>query len=51
MNKENLLKILHELGEWTDREKAHIRADDWLLQYIGDEDIAEAFDNIEKWYS
>lgn len=53
MTKEELIKKLREckdIGE-ADPEKAHARADDLLLEYIGDFEIRVAFIDIEKWYA
>jgi len=51
--KENLIKILKECikNEKGDPEEYHITADQSLLKYIGDKEIAELFDEIYKWYS
>jgi hypothetical protein len=47
-------ELLEKLKSWhgeTDHEGAHIAADEILLEYINDEEIAKAFNDIEKWYS
>ncbi len=50
MTKEELINLLNALlGD--DPEGEHRKADELLLDYIGDEDIRKAFDEIEKWYS
>lgn len=53
MSKEQLLEKLRRLEELSesDKERAHIYADEALLKYINDPDISEAFDHIGKWYS
>jgi hypothetical protein len=53
MTKEELIERLKKLRELSDEdtEVAHCDADDALIEYIGDEEIAEAFDNIHKWYA
>lgn len=48
--KEKLLKELEELSELKDVEISHAEADEALVKYIGDKDIMEAFEKIEKWY-
>jgi hypothetical protein len=49
--RENLLKLLEELSNLKDVEIAHAEADEALLNFINDRDIAKAFEKIEKWYS
>ena len=34
-----------------DQEDNHIKADNLLLKYIGDDEIADAYYAIEKWYA
>jgi hypothetical protein len=48
--RERLLKILREC-RGSEPEDAHLNADEALLAYIGDDEIAEAFERIEKWYA
>ena len=59
MNKEELIKKLNTIckSTWTfhgkeypDIEANHFRADEALLEYINDEDISNAFNEIEKYY-
>ena len=52
LTKEELIEKLAALVEysWSNAEKAHQMADDLLLQYIGDDDIADAYDALEKLY-
>lgn len=52
MSKEQLIEKLLELAELNaDQEASHLKADDLLLEYIDDERVTEAFENIEKWYA
>jgi hypothetical protein len=48
-------EMLAQFRAWaagpTDEEIAHGRADEMLLEYIGDPEITEAFNNIPKWYA
>ena len=62
MEKEELLKKLNELidkseiyacGQFEtegDPSDWHIEADMYLLEFINDTEITEAFNKIEKWY-
>lgn len=49
MKKEELIKKLNGLNR--DPEMNHSKADELLLEYINDWDIADAFNNIRKWYA
>ncbi len=53
MTKEELIEKLRECQEISnhDQEEAHIRADDLLLEYIGEKDVTFAFIDINKWYA
>lgn len=51
MTKEELITKLNDLLSEHDAEKAHIKADELLLEYIDDMDIEVAYEAIEKWYS
>ncbi len=57
MTREELLAKLREMregqgpGQYRDVEADHFVADGLLLEYIGDEEVTDAFDSIEKWYS
>ena len=55
MTVDELIKNLERLKESVilcgDKEKIHIEADNLLLEYINNEKVTEAFDNIPKWYS
>lgn len=51
MDKETLLKKLRDLDGAADPEHAHAEADKLLLEFINDEEITEAFNNLELWYA
>ncbi|KKU60045.1 MAG: hypothetical protein UX81_C0005G0041 [Parcubacteria group bacterium GW2011_GWA2_47_12] len=61
MTKKQLVEQLQELAEgvkgweWNkdveSPEGAHVKADEALLKYIGDEEIRKVFDSIKKWYA
>lgn len=56
MTKQELLEKLNNIekpveGILRDSEDWHFEADDLLLEYINDEEIKEAYRNIEKWYA
>ena len=51
MTREELLSKLRSLHSSSDVEKAHGEADDALLVYLADEEIAEAYNAVEKWYA
>ena len=57
MTKEDLLKRFVTAQEqiktqrYYDEEDAHKDADNALIEYINDPEIAEAFNKIRKWYS
>lgn len=60
MNKKELVEKLKALkgkeinlfGNVTiDEEGNHIEADNLLLEYINDEEVTNAFKDIEKWYA
>jgi len=48
-------RILHRLRELSsdpiDTESGHGEADDLLLELIDDQEIADAYNTINKWYS
>ena len=48
--REELLKKLRDVSG-GDQEADHGMADDALLEYIGDEEITKAFEDIPKWYA
>ena len=51
MTIEELVERLEKLSKIGDTESAHSQADDALLEYINDARVAEAFDNIDRWYA
>ena len=51
MEKKELLKVLKKLQKAQDPESEHGIADDALLAYIGDEEIAKEYNKIKKWYA
>lgn len=51
INKEELIKKLKKLNNNNNQEENHIKADQLLLKYIGDKDIEDAFNKIDKWYA
>jgi hypothetical protein len=51
LTKAELLTKLAECATNYDCEEGHVIADGLLLDYIGDAEIKDAFDSIEKWYS
>jgi hypothetical protein len=57
VTKNELLKKLKELEELSlqddpnSPEQAHHMADKALLEFIGDEEISQAFASIYKWYA
>ena len=51
MTKDELLAKLREIADNLDTEVAHGDADDALLAFIGDDEIREAYDAIDKWYA
>lgn len=56
MSKDELILSLNEIRDRQrkgndDTELSHIDADNLLLDYINDEDIKKAFDELIKWYA
>ena len=51
MNKDTLLQALRALQDNDDYEVAHGEADNLLVEYINDPEIAEAYAKIGKWYA
>ena len=53
MTKNELIKALNELSREKniDYETTHIKADDLLIEYIKDNEIAQAYHGVGKWYS
>jgi hypothetical protein len=46
-----LLEVLRKCAENGDYEEAHADADDALIEYIGDEEIATTYAEVGKWYA
>lgn len=46
-----LIELLKKLAELDNPEDAHLQADIALLEYINNQEVTDAFDSIEKWYS
>jgi len=52
LNRKQLLDLLRGLqGDTGDKEVAHIEADEALLTYIDDIEVAQAFHDIDRWYA
>lgn len=51
MSLEELIKKLQAECHTDDYEKNHIKADDLLLEFINDERVTKAFNDIEMWYA
>lgn len=51
MNKQELLFKLRQLSASKDTEAAHSDADKFLLLFIDDQEIADAYNAIDKWYA
>lgn len=53
MDKKKLIIELQKISrtENDDYETTHYKADKLLLQYINDEEITKAYENVGKWYS
>lgn len=51
MVKSELIKRLKALAGEGDPECVHGIADDLLLDFIGDDEVTEAFEAIDKWYA
>ena len=62
MEKETLLKKLREIrarqdndalreNRYEDEEVDHFQADNFLIDFVDDEEIAKAFNDIKKWYA
>ena len=49
--RDQLLATLIMLGAQDEPEQSHIEADRLLIEYIDDQEIADAYSLIEKWYS
>ncbi len=51
MTIEELIKKLEALQTHGDPESGHQEADSALLEFIGNQEVTEAFEKIRKWYS
>lgn len=53
MEKKELIERLENIKKeyWWDTEEAHVEADSALIEYINDEEVTKAYDNIDKWYA
>lgn len=51
MSKEELLERLRTAGEDPDTEDAHADADQALIDFIDDEEIRTAYEDVPKWYA
>lgn len=51
MSKQELLEKLEELRGDDDFERVHIAADKFLIDFINDDEVSEAFDSVGKWYA
>jgi hypothetical protein len=51
LSRKQLVHALTALTEANDAEVAHSAADQLLIEYIDDEEIADLFKSIVKWYS
>jgi len=51
MTKRELIRKLIECAQNHDTEEAHADADDALLEFIDDDEIATAYREVEKWYA
>lgn len=50
MTKKQLLDVLTQCQD-LDIESGHIEADAALLEFIGDQDITDAFESLQRWYA
>lgn len=50
-DKRALLKRLRQLAKSKDPEEAHDEAEMLLLEYLDDEAISKAYQNVPKWYA
>ena len=51
MTRTKLLVLLRRLSKSDDPEEAHVNADDALIAFINDAEIADAYSAIAKWYA
>jgi hypothetical protein len=50
MSLDDLIKNLEYCRKY-DQEEGHIKADEFLLEYINDKRVTDAFESISKWYA
>ena len=53
MTKDELIKELNKISREKNRdyETTHLKADSLLIEYIKDNEIAQAYHGVGKWYS
>ena len=53
MDVKGLVEILNSIAhhQGGDPEMAHAEADQALLDYIGEREVTEAYERIDKWYA
>lgn len=51
MNRQQLIERMKALTDGGDTETRHVAADALLLEYIGDDELTEAFNSLKKWYA
>jgi hypothetical protein len=51
VSRDELLAVLRSMADGGDEEINHGRADDALLEFIGDPEVTAAFRAIAKWYA
>jgi uncharacterized protein involved in tellurium resistance len=51
MTKQELIEALKKCAAMSDNENAHIQADQLLLDFIGDDEIRQAFNSILRWHA
>ena len=51
MTKQELIEKLKSLIDYADSEAGHSYADQALIEFINDPEIAEEYEKITKWYA
>lgn len=51
MEAQELIQKLSAINQNWDEEINHLMADDLLLEYINNPEVAKAFKSIKKWYA
>lgn len=51
LTKKRLIAKLDKLARSYDTESAHCDADALLVEFIDDQEIADAYNRIDKWYA